>query len=244
MHPPGIRGLHEGGSPLRWAGFGRESRRVRGACQRPSHCVLTDAGRGRGLGGEASTVREDEQAAVEALPKFHATARVGAAAGQLHPAGAEADGVVVGGAARVPTAQPGGEVARGRAPGAPGVSGRPREARVEVSEEGGEKGIGRLERGDGPWALLIRLASAAVSRPARGTIDQQHPSAPFLTASLMMAQDGSGSQGDRGADARLRLGAAGSRGGRPCPPRLRGEGAEGAVFVRPLRPPTRARSTS
>src|SRR5258705_8155631 len=68
-------------------------------------------------GGEAGAVREDEQAAVEALPKFHATARVGTAAGQLYPAGAEADGVVVGDAARVPTAQPGGEIARGRAPG-------------------------------------------------------------------------------------------------------------------------------
>jgi hypothetical protein len=42
-----------------------------------------------------------------------------------------------------------------------------------------------------------------------------HPSARFLTASLLMAQDGSGSQGDRGGDARLRPGAAGSRGGRP-----------------------------
>ncbi len=44
MHPPGIRGLHEGDSPPRWAGCGRESRRVRGACQRPSrsHCVLTE----------------------------------------------------------------------------------------------------------------------------------------------------------------------------------------------------------
>ena len=75
-------------------------------------------------------------------------------------------------------------------------------------------------------------------------IEQQHPSARFLTASLLMAQDGSGSQGDRGADARLRPGAAGSRGGRPRPPRLRGEGAEGAAFVRPMRPPTRARSSS
>jgi hypothetical protein len=75
------------------------------------------------------------------------------------------------------------------------------------------------------------------------SIDQQHPSARFLTASLLMAQDGSGSQGDRGADARLRPGVAGSRGGRPRPPRLRGEGAEGAVFVRPMRPPTRARSS-
>jgi hypothetical protein len=137
-----------------------------------------DERRGRGLGGEAGTVREDEQAAVEALPKFHATARVGAAAGQLYPAGAEADGVVVGDAARVPTAQPGGEIARGRAPGAPGVSGRPREARVEVSEEGGEKGIGRLERGDaaqtqrsarcGPW-LGGNARRCAVNRPAWGT---------------------------------------------------------------------------
>src|SRR5260370_41934125 len=72
------------------------------------------------------------------------------------------------------------------------------------------------------------------------SIDQQHPSARFLTASLLMAQDGSGSQGDRGAEARLRPGVAGSRGGRPRPPRLRGEGAEGAVFVPPMRPPTRA----
>ena len=63
------------------------------------------------------------------------------------------------------------------------------------------------------------------------SIDQQHPSARFLTASLLMAQDGSGSQGDRGADARLLPGAAGSRGGRPRPPRLHGEGAEGAVSV-------------
>ena len=47
------------------------------------------------------------------------------------------------------------------------------------------------------------------------SIDQQHPSARFLTASLLMAQDGSGSQGDRGADARLRPGEAGRRGGRP-----------------------------
>src|SRR5216683_1913048 len=81
-----------------------------------------DERRGRGLGGEAGTVREDEQAAVEALPKFHATARVGAAAGQLYPAGAEADGVV-------------------------------------VSEEGGEKGNGRLEHGD---AAQTQLAHEAV----------------------------------------------------------------------------------
>ncbi len=127
-----------------------------------------DERRGRGLGGEAGTVREDEQAAVEALPKFHATARVGAAAGQLYPAGAEADGVVVGDAARVPTAQPGGEIARGRAPGAPGVSGRPREARVEVSEEGGEKGIGRLERGD---AAQTQLAHEAVLRGLPEALD-------------------------------------------------------------------------
>ena len=127
-----------------------------------------DERRGRGLGGEAGTVREDEQAAVEALPKFHATARVGAAAGQLYPAGAEADSVVVGDAARVPTAQPGGEIARGRAPGAPGVSGRPREARVEVSEEGGEKGIGRLERGD---AAQTQLAHEAVLRGLPEALD-------------------------------------------------------------------------
>jgi len=40
-----------------------------------------------------------------------------------------------------------------------GSGGGPREARVEVSEEGGEKGIGRLERGD---AAQTQLAHEAV----------------------------------------------------------------------------------
>src|SRR6266851_8815342 len=102
-----------------------------------------DERRGRGLGGEAGTVREDEQAAVEALPKFHATARVGAAAGQLHPAGAEADGVVVGDAARVPTAQPGGEIARGHPSALGERTGGPRSG-ISGSRLGNKPGWGVL----------------------------------------------------------------------------------------------------
>ena len=73
-----------------------------------------------------------------------------------------------------------------------------------------------------------------------------HPSARFLTASLLMAQDGSGSKGDRGGDARLRPGvAAGSRGGRPhfAHPVAR-RGRQGSSGCPTYAPPTRARSSS
>src|SRR5258708_6424819 len=59
-----------------------------------------DERRGGGLGGETDAVREHEEPAVEA------------------------GGGVVGHAARVPTAEHGGEIARGRAPGAAGIRGR------------------------------------------------------------------------------------------------------------------------
>lgn len=117
-----------------------------------------DERRGRGLGGEAGAVCEDEEPAVEALAQVHAAARVGAAAGQLHPAGPRRT-VLSWATRRVYRQLSPAAIARGRALGAPGVSGGPREARVEVSEEGGQKGIGRLERGD---AAQTQLAHEAV----------------------------------------------------------------------------------
>ena len=69
---------------------------------------------GRGLRNEAVAVREDEEAPVQALAHLEPPAGVGAAVGQLDPAGAEADGVVVGDDAGVATAQEGGEIAGGR----------------------------------------------------------------------------------------------------------------------------------
>jgi len=162
--PPRVAGGGPPGRAKRRHRGGRGQRREHGTAA-PGAIAVGGAARAEderwrgGLGGETDAVREHEQPAVEALPQVHAAPRVGAAAGQLHPAGAEADGVVVGHAARIPTAERGGEIARGRAPGAPGVSGRPREARVEVSEEGGEKGNGRLEHVD---AAQTQLAHEAV----------------------------------------------------------------------------------
>ena len=118
-----------------------------------------EVGGGRGLRGEALAVREDEEAAVQALAHLEAPAGVGAAARQLDPAGAEADGVVVGDDAGVATAQEGGEIAGGRAPGGGGVGGGAGEAAVEVGEELGEERIGGLEGGD---AAQPQLADEAV----------------------------------------------------------------------------------
>src|SRR6266851_2941739 len=118
-----------------------------------------DERRGRGLGGEAGTVREDEQAAVEALPKFHATARVGARRGSCTQRGPRRT-VLSWATRRVYRQLSPAARSRGARRSAPrGSGGGPREARVEVSEEGGEKGIGRLERGN---AAQTQLAHEAV----------------------------------------------------------------------------------
>jgi hypothetical protein len=85
------------------------------------------------LRGEALAVSEDEEAAVQALAHLEPTAGVDAAARQLDPAGSEADAVVVGGDASVATAQVGGEIAGGGAPGSGGVGGNAGEAAVVVS---------------------------------------------------------------------------------------------------------------
>src|SRR2546427_2726095 len=78
-----------------------------------------DEGRaGRRKHGQTAVLVEDEQPAIEEFADLGAAARVGAAAGagrNLHPAGAHADGVVVGDAARVATAEEAVEIPR-RAP--------------------------------------------------------------------------------------------------------------------------------
>jgi len=114
---------------------------------------------GRGLRGEALALREDEEAPVQALAPLEPSAGVGAAAGELDPAGPEADGVVVGHDAGVATAEEGREIAGDGAPGGGDVGGGVGEAAVEVGEERGEEGVGRLEGGD---AAQPQLADEAV----------------------------------------------------------------------------------
>ena len=104
-------------------------------------------------------VGEDEESAVHALAHLQAAADVGPAPRQLHPARAEADGVVMSDDATVATAQDGGEIAGGGAPGGGGIGGGPGEAAVVVREELGEEGIGGLEGGD---AAQPQLADEAV----------------------------------------------------------------------------------
>src|SRR5437879_2322984 len=116
-----------------------------------------EGGAGRGQPGEALLPVEDEQPAIEEFADFGAAAGVGAAAGapgNLHPARPEADRVVAGDDAWIATAEETIERA-GRPPPDAGRVGRgPGEAAVEVGEEGGQVGIGRLEGGDPAEAQL------------------------------------------------------------------------------------------
>ena len=84
-------------------------------------------------------VREDEEAAVQALAYLEPTAGVGAAARQLDPAGAEADGVVVGDDAGVATAQEGGEIAGSGTPRRDGVGGGAGKRRLKSARNSGRK---------------------------------------------------------------------------------------------------------
>ncbi len=80
---------------------------------------------------------------IEELTDIDATAGIGAptrARRDLHPARAEAHGVVAGDEARVATAQEAVEVARRRAPGWGGVGGRSRKAAREVQVQHLERG--------------------------------------------------------------------------------------------------------
>ena len=81
------------------------------------------------------------------------------AARDRDPPGAEPHGVVVGDAARVPTAQAIGEVTGRAAPGGGRVGRGLREAAVVVDEVGGQEGFGRL---DGRDAVPAQLGDEAV----------------------------------------------------------------------------------
>ena len=110
-----ISGGRERAAPVRIASPGG-AERSRGASRRARP---QDEGRaGRRQRGEAPLLIEHHQAAVEEFADLDPTAHGGAspgAGGNLRPAGAHADGVVVGDAARVATAEEAVEITR-RAP--------------------------------------------------------------------------------------------------------------------------------
>src|SRR6266436_2501459 len=105
---------------------------------------LEHEGGGRGLRSEDDPFVEDYEAAIEEFAEFDAAAGVGAVLGtgrELQPAGPEADGVVAGDLAGVAATEHEGQIPEGGPPRGRGVGRRPREARIEVGEERGEKGV-------------------------------------------------------------------------------------------------------
>src|SRR4029453_409999 len=114
-----------------------------------------ESGRGGRLGGEEGVLIEDDEAAIEELAQFHATAGVGVAAGagrDLQPAGAQPHGVVAGDDARVAAAQDTVEIARRGAPRGRGRRGGAGEALNEGGQELWQKRVGLLEGVQGPQA--------------------------------------------------------------------------------------------
>ena len=106
-----------------------------------------EIGSGSGLRGDTGVVGEDEQAAIQALAQLDAAAGVGARSGQLHPAGAEMDGIVPGDRAGIATAQHRRQIARRGAPGGRGLRGGAGEAGVKVDVQN--------VPGGGPADLLL-----------------------------------------------------------------------------------------
>src|SRR5882724_10817472 len=107
-----------------------------------------EGGRGRRLRGEERVLIEDDEAAIEELAQFDATAGVGVAAGSgrdLDPAGAQPDGVVPRDDPRVAAAQDALEITRGRPPRGRSLPGRAREALNKGGQELREKRVGLLE---------------------------------------------------------------------------------------------------
>ncbi len=126
-----------------------------------------EGGPGGWLTGEQGALVEDEEVPIEELADVDATAGIGAptrARRDLHPARAEAHGVVAGDEARVATAQEAVEVARRRAPGWGGVSGRSRKAARVVGEELGQEGVAGL---DG-HLLVLYQGTLLASQPSPG----------------------------------------------------------------------------
>ena len=100
---------------------------------------------------EAATLIVDEQAAIDGFADLDAASGVGAAVeapGNLHPPGAETDGVVPRHDAGVAAAEPIDEIARRPAPHPVGLGRGLGKAAVVVGEMGGQECFGRGHRGD------------------------------------------------------------------------------------------------
>ena len=126
---------------------------------------------GRRLGGEDGAGVQDDEAAIEQFPELDATAGVGALVGagrELEPAGPEVDRVVAGDPARIATAEHEGEVARGAAPGGRRLRRGPGEARIKVTQELGQKGIGGVRGGD---VAQAEFAGEAILQGAPEALD-------------------------------------------------------------------------
>src|SRR5215469_3440277 len=114
---------------------------------------LEDEGgpRGRRLAAD-DTVVEDDDAAIEQFAHLDGEPGEGAPAAELHEPRAEADGVVAGHDATVAAAEDHGEIARRSAPDGRRLRGRFAEAPIEVRDEFGQVGLGRLDRANGAQA--------------------------------------------------------------------------------------------
>src|SRR5512138_844472 len=110
---------------------------------------LEDEGlRRRGLRHEQRALVEHEQAPIEEFTDLHAAARVRAAPrpwGDLRPAARQGHGVVARHGARVAAAEDAVEVARRGTPRRRGMSRRLTETPLEVLDERGQEGVGRLQ---------------------------------------------------------------------------------------------------
>ena len=129
---------------------------------------------GRRLHHDRMSGVQHEHAAVETLADFNTAASQGAAwaAGRhVHDAAAEAHGVIAPDDPVVAAAELGPQLARRRPPGRCRIGRRPREAVVEVSQKGRQKGIGGLKRAE---VTQAQFAGEAVLQRAPQSFD-----APF-----------------------------------------------------------------
>jgi hypothetical protein len=107
-----------------------------------------EGGRGRRLRGEECVRIEDDEAAIEELAHFHATAGIGAGAGpgrDLEPTGPQPPGGVASDDPRIAAAQNAIEIARRWAPRGRGLRRGAREALNEGGQKLGQKRVGLLE---------------------------------------------------------------------------------------------------
>ena len=91
---------------------------------------------------------QDDQAAIEEFTDVHGQPRVGTAAAQLDPAGAEADGVVARHHAPIATAEDEGELAGRPTPDGVRGGGPLAKPAIEIGDELGQVRLGGVDRGD------------------------------------------------------------------------------------------------